>query len=116
MTDSSRKSQKRGKKVKAWQWAIFLVFLLVFAWAYTYLGILVMAQNAARNGGIQEQYIEATYQTAAFEKGRYDADVSITARFTRSNNEDTLGSGSHWTRGNPWALFIFGRDGTDGCW
>ena len=83
MTDSSRKSQKRGKKVKAWQWAIFLVFLLVFAWAYTYLGILVMAQNTARNGGIQEQYIEATYQTAAFEKGRYDADVSITARFTR---------------------------------
>ncbi|MCG8602228.1 MAG: hypothetical protein MI807_18935 [Verrucomicrobiales bacterium] len=83
MTGESTTLRNSAKKRKGWKWAFFLLFLLVFAWAYTYLGILVTAQNTTRADGIQEKYIEAAYRTAAFEKGRFDSDVSITARFTR---------------------------------
>jgi hypothetical protein len=74
-----------GTKRRSWRrWSLFLCFLMLFAWAYCYLGtILIQEKNTTRTGNFQALYIEATYQAASFSRGNEAEPVSITSRFTR---------------------------------
>ncbi|MEQ1839227.1 MAG: hypothetical protein ABL994_02360, partial [Verrucomicrobiales bacterium] len=55
-------------------WALFLVFLVVSAWAYSYLGaILILEKNTVRTGQIQASFIDAVYQSASLSGSRDEA-------------------------------------------
>lgn len=79
---------------KSWKaWAGFALFLMVYAWAYTYLGTILIESNATyRDGSVQSAYIDATYQSAALREGKLDSDISISSRFTRALPQYTDGS------------------------
>lgn len=66
------------------RWFLYACFLLVYAWAYTFLGTISIREgNTVRSGNFQSIYIDATYRTAAYAEGRLSDDPSLTARFTR---------------------------------
>lgn len=66
-------------------WALFLVFLVVSAWAYCYLGaILILEKNTDRTGQIQASFIDAVYQSASLGGTNEAAATSISSAFARA--------------------------------
>lgn len=82
-----------GSSAKTWlRWSGFLVFLMVYAWAYTYLGtVLILEKNVSRIGNVQATYIDAVYQAAALREGRLENELSLSSRFTRALPQYTDG-------------------------
>lgn len=74
-------------------WILFGIFLMAYAWAYAYLGsILVLEKNVNRTDNIQADYIDAVYQTAALGTDSDEVKHSFTARYTRLLPQYTDGS------------------------
>lgn len=47
-----------------WKWYLFLGFLMLYTWAYTFLGtVLVVEKNSSRIGNAQAAHIESVYQS-----------------------------------------------------
>ncbi len=92
-------------------WALFLVFLIVSTWAYSYLGaILILEKNTARSGQIQASFIDAVYQSASISGNRDETSTSISSAFTRAF--------PHYTDGVvdplfPWLMMGFASQSPD---
>ena len=70
----------RSRKTLA-LWIVFLAMLVLYAWAYSYLGaVLILGKNTDRSGSTQAAFIEAVYRAASVgpEAGR----PSILGEFT----------------------------------
>jgi len=92
MSEEAKTAAPRARK--SWgRWAAFLGFLLLYSWAYTYLGsVLILEGNTSRTGNAQEQYIDAVYQAAAVREGVTAPGLSISSRFTQFLPQYTDGS------------------------
>ncbi len=92
-------------------WAIFLVFLVVAAWAYSYLGaILILNTNTDRTGQIQAGFVDAVYQSASLGGTGDDTVASIASAFSRAF--------PHYTDGIvdplfPWLMMGFASQSPD---
>ncbi|MEX2579470.1 MAG: hypothetical protein WD342_10465 [Verrucomicrobiales bacterium] len=82
-----------SRRKKEWgRWAAFLAFLLVYAWAYSYLGaVLILEKNTERTGNPQEAFIDAVYESASLSEGRFNTRQSISSEFTRALPQYTNG-------------------------
>lgn len=73
------------KSRKSWKrWYLFLVFLMLYTWAYTFLGsILVLEKNSSRLGNAQAGHIESVYQAHASVETAGTPGEAISNRVTR---------------------------------
>ncbi|MEM6917134.1 MAG: hypothetical protein AAF491_11265, partial [Verrucomicrobiota bacterium] len=69
---------------KSWRrWYGFLAFLMVYTWAYLFLGsILVVEKNTDRLGNVQAGHIESVYQSIGIEPGTGGGGNSIAGERT----------------------------------
>lgn len=95
-----------SRNKKSWaKWYLFLGFLMLYTWAYFFLGaILVMEKNSSRLGNAQAGHIESVYQSFANTDAYGLSGVAITNRVTRFL--------PHYTDGNiqplwPWLMGPF---------
>lgn len=85
-------SPERTRK-SAVSWALFLAALVLYAWAYCYLGaVLIIEKNTDRTGNPQAAYIDAVYRAAALRSGEADGTTSVLTSFTRAFPQYTDGS------------------------
>lgn len=74
-------------------WVLFLSVLVVYAWAYSYLGaILILEKNTVRTGPPQADFIDAVYQSASISGSAREAEDSISSVFTRAFPQYTNGT------------------------
>ena len=93
-------------KRKSWgKWYLFLGFLMLYTWAYLFLGaILVVEKNSSRVGNLQAGHIESVYQSVANSDTYGASEEAITNRVTQIF--------PHYTDGNvqplwPWLMAPF---------
>lgn len=80
------------EKNKWGAWAAYLAFLVVYTWAYMYIGsIVVVKQNTDRTGRQQSDYIDAVYQSARLAEGGGLDRPSITSKATGAFPQYTNG-------------------------
>jgi hypothetical protein len=73
-------------------WLAFLSALVFYAWAYSYLGaILILEKNTVRTGAPQAGFIDAVYQSASLRSGRNSGETSISSTVTRAFPQYTDG-------------------------
>lgn len=77
--------QMSSRNRKSWgKWYLFLVFLMLYTWAYLFLGsILVIEKNASRLGNAQSGHIESVYQSVASSDAPGASDEAIANRVTQ---------------------------------
>lgn len=100
------------KSRRSWrQWYLFLAFLMLYTWAYMFLGsILVIEKNSSRLGNAQAGHIESVYQAHASVETTGGAGEAISNRVTRLL--------PHYTDGNiqplwPWLMGPFAAQPPD---
>ncbi len=92
-------------------WILFGIFLMAYAWAYAYLGsILILEKNVNRTDNIQAEFIDSVYQTAALGTESDEVKHSFTARYTRLLPQYTDGSIDPLL---PWLLQGFAKQSPD---
>jgi hypothetical protein len=70
----------RSRKTMA-LWILFLSMLVIYAWAYSYLGaVLILGKNIDRTGSTQAAFIDAVYRSASV--GANEERPSILGEFT----------------------------------
>ncbi len=73
-------------------WAAFLSVLVLYAWAYSFLGAkLILEVNTVRTGSVQAGFIDAVYQSASLRSGLNPAESSISSALTRAFPQYTDG-------------------------
>lgn len=73
-------------------WALFLGVLVVYAWAYCYLGaVLILEKNVERTGNPQALFIDSVYRSSSLRTGEKEGDVSILTSLTKSFPQYTDG-------------------------
>ena len=73
-------------------WILYLGFIVIYAWAYTYLGsIIILEKNTVRTGQIQSDFIDAVYQSAAVRENSSEKGSSISSNFSRAFPQYTNG-------------------------
>lgn len=73
-------------------WVAFLSVLVLYAWAYSYLGaILILETNTVRTEQPQAGFIDAVYQSAPIRSGLNPGESSISSAFTRAFPQYTDG-------------------------
>lgn len=99
-------------------WLLFLAFLSLFTFIYTYLGtVLILEANTSRTGNPQESFIEAAYQSRAARESAAVEGAPVSARLTRVFPQVTDGSieplwpwlASAFASASPDALFENGK-------
>lgn len=91
MSESNQENPPR--KPRIWlRWALYLSMLVVYAWAYSYLGaILILEKNTVRTGNAQADFIDAVYESASIGQEGFDTRRSISSDFTRALPQFTDG-------------------------
>lgn len=71
---------------KSWRsWYFFLGFLMLYTWAYTFLGtILIVEKNSSRIGNPQSAHIESVYRSFPASENTLDSEEARTRRTTPS--------------------------------
>ena len=73
-------------------WVLFLSILVVYAWAYSYLGAtLILEKNTVRTGQPQAGFIDAVYQSASISGPAKRGETSISSVFTKAFPQYTDG-------------------------
>lgn len=72
------------RKKRSWgAWVGYLAFLVVYTWAYMFLGsVVVLKYNTDRSSKQQSDYIDAVYQSASISSGSLEEVPSITAELS----------------------------------
>ena len=71
----------RSRKTLA-LWTVFLGMLVLYAWAYSYLGaVLILGKNTNRTGSSQAAFVDAVYRAASV--GADEERPSILGEFTK---------------------------------
>ena len=70
------------RKRRSWgAWLGYLTFLVIYTWAYMFLGsVVVLKHNTDRSANQQSDYIDAVYQSASISSGSLEEIPSITAK------------------------------------
>ncbi len=91
MSDPS--SSGNPRKPRIWlRWALYLAMLVVYAWAYSYLGaILILEKNTVRTGNAQAKFIDSVYEAASLGEEGFETRKSISSEFTRALPQFTDG-------------------------
>jgi hypothetical protein len=67
------------------EWVVFLFVLVIFTWAYSYLGsLLILGENTTRSGSAQAAFVDAVYQSAAAGRAAPEDRRSIALALTRA--------------------------------
>jgi len=84
---------KPRRRPRAWiPWALYLGMLVIYAWAYSYLGaILILEKNTVRTGNAQAEFIDGVYEAASMGEEGFEARRSISSEFTRALPQYTDG-------------------------
>ena len=66
-------------------WAMFLTILVLYTWAYSYLGaILILEKNTVRTTSPQSDFIDAVYQSESLSRTPGGKKASISSSFTHA--------------------------------
>lgn len=81
------------RKKRSWgSWIGYLAFLVIYTWAYMFIGsVVVLKHNTDRSSNQQSDYIDAVYQSAAISSGSLQEVPSITAEVTGAFPQFTNG-------------------------
>jgi hypothetical protein len=73
-------------------WAMFLTILVLYTWAYSYLGaILILEKNTVRTTSPQSDFIDAVYQSESLSRTPGGKKASISSSFTHAFPQFTDG-------------------------